>query len=147
MASYVAPCDRKHEGTGRGMEKWDGRLSGLRKYSAADTSWSQSSSQSDIQIAIFLAVLTAFLVPALQALSLSGSNGPDIVINNATTVIVNGQMPTLSSGPGSDGTSPPPLPPISDQIICMFYESALIVTVSDVGLEYEIHQLRALTDI
>ncbi|KZT34090.1 hypothetical protein SISSUDRAFT_1053328 [Sistotremastrum suecicum HHB10207 ss-3] len=91
--------------------------------------WKSGMDVSLVFIAIFLAVLTAFLVPALQALSLSGSNGPAIVINNATTLIVNGQMPTLSSGPGSDGTSPPPLPPISDQIICMFYESALIVTI------------------
>ncbi|KZS95593.1 hypothetical protein SISNIDRAFT_483819 [Sistotremastrum niveocremeum HHB9708] len=62
-------------------------------------------------IAIFLAVLTAFLVPAAQALS------------------------PPSNGTASNSTSPPPpLPPKSDQNVCAFYYLSLIMAMCNAVL-------------
>ncbi|KZT32702.1 hypothetical protein SISSUDRAFT_519600 [Sistotremastrum suecicum HHB10207 ss-3] len=62
-------------------------------------------------IAIFLAVLTAFLVPAAQALN-----------------------PPPSSPPNNSTSPPPPLPPNSDQNVCAFYYLSLIMAMCNAVL-------------
>ncbi|KZS95527.1 hypothetical protein SISNIDRAFT_542246 [Sistotremastrum niveocremeum HHB9708] len=62
-------------------------------------------------IAIFLAVLTAFLVPAAQSLSPNSTGAP----NNATS-------------------PPPPLPPHSDENVCALYYLALIMAMCNAVL-------------
>ncbi|KZT33081.1 hypothetical protein SISSUDRAFT_443731 [Sistotremastrum suecicum HHB10207 ss-3] len=64
-------------------------------------------------IAIFLAVLTAFLVPAAQNLL----------------------PPPSSTSTGSNATSsPPPLPPQSDENVCALYYLALIMAMCNAVL-------------
>ncbi|KZS95583.1 hypothetical protein SISNIDRAFT_464583 [Sistotremastrum niveocremeum HHB9708] len=63
-------------------------------------------------IAIFLAVLTAFLVPAAQALNPS---------------------PGIRT-PSNSTSSPPPLPPQSDQNVCAFYYLSLIMAMCNAVL-------------
>ncbi|KZT40999.1 hypothetical protein SISSUDRAFT_383377 [Sistotremastrum suecicum HHB10207 ss-3] len=65
-------------------------------------------------IAIFLAVLTAFLVPAAQSLS---------------------PPPSTSDAATNNGTSPPPpLPPHSDENVCALYYLALIMAMCNAVL-------------
>lgn len=68
----------------------------------------------ETQIALFSAVLTAFVVPANQNL-----------------------FPSSNNSPGNPTDSPPPVPNTSAQNVCILYYLALILAVS--GLECEPH--------
>lgn len=66
------------------------------------------------QIALFSAVLTAFVVPATQNL-----------------------FPSSNNSPANPTDSPPPVPNISAQNVCVSYYLALILAVCPIGLVRE----------
>ncbi|KZT32337.1 hypothetical protein SISSUDRAFT_1055651, partial [Sistotremastrum suecicum HHB10207 ss-3] len=69
--------------------------------------WNGTMDVTLIFIALFSAVLTAFLVPATQTL-----------------------LPSFNDSGNSTSSSAPPLPPRSDEAVCAFYYLSLIAAVS-----------------
>ncbi|KZT33400.1 hypothetical protein SISSUDRAFT_1054272 [Sistotremastrum suecicum HHB10207 ss-3] len=91
--------------------------------------WMDGMDATLIFIALFLTVVTAFVVPATQALtaSASGNTSPTINVSNASNIVIH---INLQNGTASDSSSKPPVPSNSAQVVCLFFYLALVISVS-----------------
>ncbi|KZT40567.1 hypothetical protein SISSUDRAFT_1060194 [Sistotremastrum suecicum HHB10207 ss-3] len=86
--------------------------------------WKAGMDATLIFIALFLTVVTAFVVPATQNLS----GNPTAAIN-ITVAVLSPTNVTISSPPALSSSPVTPLPSLSDQFVCFLFYTSLIISI------------------